>query len=350
MNREIIIAVGFAAAFILFIGTIYILKKKNLLGGSSHDSGDDGVKNNSAGNKNSDLVTKLKRENEQLRVELEQVQMQNREMSYKIEGLKSSNEDLKKQKEYLVENKKKLLELQKEKDDLFTIVMHDIKNPASAIQNFVKLLESYDLNAVEQQQIMESLLSTSTRILKLAEEVSHVMSVESRLFKIHYGRYNISDIIKTVKKRFDGIAKQKNISINYYEGIVVPVDMDGDKIEEAVDNLVSNAVKFSPMNSVIEIKASATDGKLSVEVIDNGYGLSSEDVQRAFTKGAKLSTKPTGGESSTGLGLWIVKRIVDEHKGRVWIKSKKGQGSTFAFQIPIANPRMTKEIEKKPKN
>ncbi|MFH1194253.1 MAG: HAMP domain-containing sensor histidine kinase [bacterium] len=344
MNRELVIIIGLAAAFLLFIVTIYIMKKKNLLGGAPKSE-----RNGSSGS-DDDKLRKLERENDKLREELEQVQAQNRDMLFKIESLKSSNVDLKKQKDYLVENKKKLLELQKEKDDLFTIVMHDIKNPASAIQNFVKLLESYDLNAVEQHQIMESLVTTSSRILKLAEEVSHVMSVESRLFQVKYGKHKITDIIDIVKKRFENIAQQKSIAIYVHEGIITPVEMDADKIEEVLDNLVSNAIKFAPMNSAVNIKAGISEGKLNVEVIDDGYGLSPEDIQRAFTKGAKLSNRPTGGENSTGLGLWIVKRIIDEHKGRVWIKSKKGQGSTFAFQIPVANTRMTKEIERTTRN
>lgn len=344
MNRELIIVIGLAAAFLLFIVTIYIMKKKHLLGGAPQ------YEDNYSGNSDDIKLKKLERENEMLKEELEQVQAQNRDMLYKMENLKTANDELKKQKDYLVENKKKLMDLQKEKDDLFTIVMHDIKNPASAIQNFVSLLNSYDLNAVEQHQIMESLVTTSSRILKLAEEVSHVMSVESRLFKVKYNKYMITDIINVVKKRFDNVAKQKNVTINVQEGIITPVEMDGDKIEEVLDNLISNAIKFAPMNSNVVVKAGISEGKLNVEVIDDGYGLSPEDIQKAFTKGSKLSNKPTGGENSTGLGLWIVKRIIDEHKGRVTIKSTKGHGSTFAFQIPTKNPRMTKEIERSTRN
>ena len=77
------------------------------------------------------------------------------------------------------------------------------------------------------------------------------------------------------------------------------------------------------------------NNEISVEVKDNGYGLTENEVNYAFEKGMKLSTKPTGGESSSGLGLWIAKRIVEEHEGRVFVKSQKGLGSTFAFTLPI---------------
>ncbi len=74
---------------------------------------------------------------------------------------------------------------------------------------------------------------------------------------------------------------------------------------------------------------------VTVEIADNGFGLTEDEVAHAFEKGSKLSTKPTGNESSSGLGLWIAKKIVTEHDGHVWVKSKKGFGSTFAFKLPI---------------
>jgi signal transduction histidine kinase len=76
-----------------------------------------------------------------------------------------------------------------------------------------------------------------------------------------------------------------------------------------------------------------------IEVSDNGLGLSEEDIKRAFSKGARLSAQPTNGEHSSGLGLWIVKKIVEAHHGRVWVRSILGKGSTFAFQIPVSQPK-----------
>jgi signal transduction histidine kinase len=114
------------------------------------------------------------------------------------------------------------------------------------------------------------------------------------------------------------------------------VDLDYQKIDEVIDNLVSNAIKFSHKGGKIRIKTRKNgNNDVTVEVSDNGLGLTEEDIQRAFQRGSKLSAQPTGGEASSGLGLWIVKKLVEAHNGKVWVKSALGQGSTFAFTIPL---------------
>ena len=83
------------------------------------------------------------------------------------------------------------------------------------------------------------------------------------------------------------------------------------------------------------VSSSFRDDYIVVEVKDTGPGLSEEDLRKAFKKGVRLSSQPTGGESSTGLGLWIIKKLVEAHKGRVWVKSAVGKGSTFCFSLPL---------------
>jgi signal transduction histidine kinase len=102
-----------------------------------------------------------------------------------------------------------------------------------------------------------------------------------------------------------------------------------------LDNLISNAIIFSHEKGQIRIRAFKQDSSIVVEVTDNGLGLSEEDIKEAFQRGAKLSAKPTQGESSSGLGLWIVKKLMEAHNGRVWVKSTLGKGSTFSITLPI---------------
>ena len=110
---------------------------------------------------------------------------------------------------------------------------------------------------------------------------------------------------------------------------------DAQKISEVIDNLVSNAIKFTPKNGAIRIKSSLVEESIIIEISDNGLGLSEDDIKKAFKRGSKLSARPTAGESSTGLGLWIVKKLVEAHDGKVWVRSAVGKGSTFAFSIPV---------------
>ena len=111
---------------------------------------------------------------------------------------------------------------------------------------------------------------------------------------------------------------------------------DADRIREAIDNLVSNAVKYSPIGGAIDLLVTRQDDGIVVEVRDQGAGLSPEDISRLFGRFQRLSAKPTAGETSTGLGLSIVKRIVDLHGGRIAVESAgPGKGATFKMTLPV---------------
>jgi signal transduction histidine kinase len=114
---------------------------------------------------------------------------------------------------------------------------------------------------------------------------------------------------------------------------------DSDRMREAIDNLISNAIKYSPIGGKIALLVTHDDAHTTIRVTDEGAGLSPEDLGRLFGRFQRLSAKPTAGESSTGLGLSIVKRIIDMHGGKVIADSAgPGQGSTFAILLPAAAP------------
>ena len=331
---------GIVVSFIFFIGIFVFLVKKNVFGISENnpvqtDAQTDSAPQPASGDES--LVDELKRENKNLNAKLAFMEVKMEKMEGKIKELKATNHDLEEHAKQLHQSKRKLEELQLQKDELFSIIVHDLKNPASAIKNFIELLESYDLNAQEQHEIMNGLLETSTHILNLADEVSKIMSVEKSNFKLELGLHNINDAVLTIVQRNQPFAQKKKIKLSFTKDVNLPeISMDLNKIKDVIDNFVNNAIKFAPKGSRVEVVTKKESDNIIVEVIDNGYGLSQEDVQRAFEKGSKLSTRPTGGESSSGLGLWIAKRIIEEHKGKVWVKSKKGAGSTFAFSLPLA--------------
>jgi len=333
---------GIAVSFIFFIGIFIFLIKKNVFG-TAENTANSGNQNQPSGPETNEdrgddgLINELKRENKNLSAKLAFLEVKMEKMEGKIKELKETNQSLEEHSKQLHQSKRKLEELQLQKDELFSIIVHDLKNPASAIKNFIELLESYDLNAQEQQEIMSGLLETSTHILSLADEVSKIMSVEKSNFKLELGLHNINDAAQSIVQRNLPFAQKKKIKLTFTKDESLPdISMDFNKIKDVIDNFVNNAIKFAPQNARVEVITKKENDNILVEVIDNGFGLSQEDIQRAFEKGSKLSTRPTGGESSSGLGLWIAKRIIEEHKGKVWVKSKQGEGSTFAFSLPLA--------------
>lgn len=253
-----------------------------------------------------------------------------------ISDLETANVQLGQQKEKLLESKRQLEELQRQKDELYAIAIHDIKNPAAAIKGYVELLESYDLNANEQQEIMQSLANTSSRIIDLAQKMSLAVAQQQPEPVVQMDNASLKQITDDICKRNMAYANKKNVKLINNTSPNTPVTkLDPFRIEEAVDNLINNAIKYAPEETVVQVRTYFSDKSITLEVIDNGVGLSETECSQVFEKGALLSPKPTGGETRSGLGLWIVKKIIEEHGGRVWVKSKKGVGSTFGFELPV---------------
>ena len=281
-------------------------------------------------------LTKLKNENEELNREIKFLEEKNRRLSLKINQMKKVISHLEDQKAQLEISENKLKELRVQKDETLAIVAHDIKNPASAIRSFVDLLESYDLSAQEQNDVFSGLVETSSRLLKLADEFSSVIAEEYTPFQLKMEKKNIKVPIEKIVSVNRVKASEKNIELRLYQPEQdIEIEFDEEKIKEVIDNLIGNAIKFCPENTKVEVFTKYNQNYVTVEITDNGFGLTEDEISIAFEKGSKLSTKPTGNESSSGLGLWIAKKIVTEHDGKVWVKSKKGFGSTFAFKLPV---------------
>ena len=293
-------------------------------------------------------LEKTKRENAKLNAEIKSLREQIDILSKRSENLSEQNRELKNQIDKLRKNQKELEELSKQKDELFALVIHDIKNPASLIKNMVELLKSYDLNANEQNEIIEDILNTTTKIVELSQEVTKILALESSNLKPNYEEIDINSILSDVVNRNAPNAKRKNITIYFKPDETLPIcEADPVKIDDVVDNLVSNAIKYTAAGGKVSVKARTDGENIIVDVSDTGQGLSEDDIKQAFKRGTRLSAVPTGGEHSSGLGLWIVKKLVDLHKGKVWVKSAVGKGSTFSFSIPLKAPEETlEEVEK----
>ncbi len=257
------------------------------------------------------------------------------DLSRRTEELNDQNLDLALQVDRAAKVKSELEDLQQQKDDLFAMIIHDIKNPASLIKNLVDLLRGYDLNSSETQEVMQDIIETTTKIVSLSQELSRVMAMDHADIQLDFESTNAGVIIESVCRRNAVSAEKKGIDIRYEIPPNLPTcEFDPQKIEEVLDNLVSNAVKFSLPGTKVTVRALPTDDYLRLDVEDQGLGMSKEDTKLAFQRGMKLSARPTADEPSSGLGLWIVKRLVEAHHGRVSVKSEIGMGTTFSVFLP----------------
>ena len=286
-----------------------------------------------------DLKYSYKRVKEELKNQAEDngyLLKQIKGLELSIKNLEAANLHLFEQKERLTESKRQLEILQTQKEELFAHAIHDIKNPASAIKSYLELLNSYDLNATEQQEIMVSLMESSEDIVKLSQEMCTIIAQNKPEPALKFGKASVKKLIDKICNQNMSYAKAKKITLlNKSSNDLPDVNIDDVKIEDVIDNLINNAIKYGPENTIVEVRTSVSNNMLTVEIKDNGVGLSESDMKRAFQKGAVLSAKPTGIEQSSGLGLWLVKKTIDEHRGKVWVESKLSIGSTFAFELPI---------------
>lgn len=312
----------------IFFLILYVLKLKKKKGNSTEVIN---MANGNDNDKNLSEIANLKAEIAALRAQIDAMQSRG-------DDLRKQNEELRESMEKLTLSKKEVEDLQVQKDDLFAVIIHDIKNPASLIKQLVDLLRSYDLNAMEQQEVINDIFDTTSKIVKLSQEVTRVLALEGTSLRMTWDKVDVNEILKDVCKRNSIAAKKKNIDllIDVKENIPATF-IDINKIDEVCDNLISNSIKFNLIGGQVKVSSSYSDGFITIQISDTGQGLSEEDVRKAFNRGVKLSALPTGGENSSGFGLWIVKKLIESHNGRVWVKSAVGKGSTFAFSLPVTN-------------
>ena len=224
------------------------------------------------------------------------------------------------------------------KNEILGTVAHDLKNPLGVILGRTEMLKELISTGASQSGVVAQVDHIRDATKRLTTMVDHLISdAMADAFDITIRRepVDVATLVKEVAEANQPLAvnKQQTISVTAPPNIVTMCDID--RIREAIDNLISNAIKYSPIGGRIDVTVTHEGSDTIVRVSDEGAGLSPEDLGRLFGRFQRLSAKPTAGESSTGLGLSIVKRIIDMHGGEVTADSDgPGKGSTFTITLP----------------
>jgi signal transduction histidine kinase/CheY-like chemotaxis protein len=226
------------------------------------------------------------------------------------------------------------------KSEILGTVAHDLKNPLGVILGRTEILKEMiasvgALDASVNMQIAY-IRDAANRLTEMVDDLVSDAMADALDITIRREPVDISVLVQEVAEANRPLAARKEQTI----AVVAPPDhaamCDSDRIRDAIDNLVSNAVKYSPIGGTIDLLVAREDDGILVQVRDQGAGLSPEDISRLFGRFQRLSAKPTAGETSTGLGLSIVKRIVDLHGGRIKVESAgPGKGATFKMTLPV---------------
>jgi signal transduction histidine kinase len=244
---------------------------------------------------------------------------------------------------FLTRLKHTLLQLQEAlrlKTEFLNIAAHDLKNPLSGVLGFSDLLAHPDAarKPAEVTELATLINNSAHRMLYLIRNLLDISKYENGQIHLNPAGLDLAVITTRLLAQNEPRASQKQLTLCNELKDATAVWADQSLTEQIMDNLLSNAIKFSPPGKSIFIRSESAGKQVLWKVQDQGPGLSRDDQAKLFQKFTRLSAKPTGGENSTGLGLSIVKLLVEAMHGRVWCESELGQGATFIIALPQTNP------------
>jgi signal transduction histidine kinase len=250
--------------------------------------------------------------------------------------VKERTKNLAAQNAKLIVLNEKLVKVNQEKNEFLSIAAHDLKNPLSAIQGLAEMIVR-DFDEMSKPEVLElaNMISLSSQqMFELIKNLLDVNRLESGNLNISLGVFDILPVLEWVVKDYQDRAKTKNITL-HFDGAEAEYYALGDEriLRQVLDNLISNAVKYSPHGKQVYVRVSKDKKSVRCEIQDEGPGLSDEDKQQLFGKFTRLTPQPTGDENSTGLGLFIVKKLVEAMRGKVWCETELGKGATFIVEF-----------------
>lgn len=249
--------------------------------------------------------------------------------------IKRKNEKLQENNVVIQKQNEKLSQFNTEKNSLISVVSHDLSGPFTSIKMWTQILQSNISNFTEsQRKALYRIQSSADNGELLIHNILHIEKNEiNRPLNLEF--LNISAFLEDVINAHEPQALQKEIAI-FYENEIGSMQFMCDRymLRRIFENLLSNAIKFSPRGKKVYVTLKEKGNNIIVSVKDEGVGIAAEDIPYLFSKYGKISSMPTEGEYSTGLGLSIVKRLVDELNGKIYCESTPDQGSTFTVSLP----------------
>jgi two-component system sensor histidine kinase/response regulator len=233
--------------------------------------------------------------------------------------------------------RERLREMNEEKNEFMGIAAHDLRNPLSAIQGYAEMIieDAQSLAHRDLEGNGQRIREAAKRMTEMVQNFLDANRIERGELKLNMAISDLSPLLQSVLETQSPHATAKGQMIQLELPPTPTLALADVSITlQVFENLVSNAVKYSPPGKKIFVRLKAETGVVRFEVEDQGPGLSKEDQKKLFGKFARLSAKPTGGEHSTGLGLSIVKRLVEAMNGKVWCESELGMGAKFIVTIP----------------
>jgi len=224
------------------------------------------------------------------------------------------------------------------KTEFISITSHQLRTPLSAIKGYLSMIleGSYGQLPEKVKEKMENVFQSNERLIKLVNDILNVSKIEAGEIEMNWERVDLREIIKEVINELSIKAKEKNLYLNFEEPKEVPkVLLDSEKIRQVILNLIDNAIRYTQEGGV-NVKLQMSKGKLQIVIADTGEGLTKEEKEKLFERFSRGTAGTKFWTEGAGLGLYIVRRFVEMHNGKIWAESEgRGKGSTFFVELPI---------------
>ncbi|MCD4822642.1 MAG: PAS domain S-box protein [Methanococcoides sp.] len=229
-----------------------------------------------------------------------------------------------------------------EKSKFLANMSHELRTPLNAVIGFSEMLASKNFGELneKQERYVNNISSSGSHLLNLINDILDLSKIEAGKMNFHYKYFKAKSTFNEIESILASISLKKQIHI--ITNIAPEIDeicADPNKFRQIIYNLLSNALKFTPENGNITINASLNVDMIKISVTDTGIGISEEDQKRLFKPFVQIDSSSSREFQGTGLGLSLVKKFIQMHKGTIWLESEVGKGTTFYFEIPV-NPEI----------
>lgn len=231
--------------------------------------------------------------------------------------------------------KAQLLARERLKDELVSIVSHELRTPLTSMRGFAELLLQRGFPPEKQREFLTIIHSETVRLTNLINNFLDLQRMEAGCLAYKFATMELVPLLREVVAVFALEGDSHSLQLEVSEPLP-PIRADADQLRQVLFNLLSNAVKFSPHGGEVKVGACRKGTQVTVWVADQGIGMSEESKQKLFTKFYRADNLETRQVRGSGLGLALVKKIIEAHHGQVWVESELGVGSTFFFTLPVA--------------
>jgi two-component system, OmpR family, phosphate regulon sensor histidine kinase PhoR len=230
------------------------------------------------------------------------------------------------------------IELDRMKSEFISVVSHELKTPLTSIKGFVRLLAAERVGPITEKQrhYLEVVQRQTESLTVLINDLLDLSRIEAGISDIKHEPVDLPQVIRGVLQQLDQMALDKEIALHLeVENELPAVSGDGERLGQVFTNLIHNAIKFTHEGGEVRVRAASAGDICLVRVVDNGIGISAQEIPRIFDKFYQVDSSSTRQQSGTGLGLSISKQLVAAHGGEILVNSIKGQGTTFSLTLPF---------------